>query len=175
MEDKRGIKHARSPSKEGSPSPSGAKTPLPAPSGSPPSLKSPPEVSSRCLRSPVWEQGGSFGKALVVDLSSSSNKGDLIADVSCDEEFARRLFGDLNRDFLGPPGDDKIIILSDSDEEEEEVCEEKAADAEAMPSSAVRSPAPTAFTDDADSTDKGDTPDRVIGGSNGGRDEDSLP
>jgi hypothetical protein len=65
------------------------------------------------------EQRGSFGKALVVDLSLSSDEGDLIADVSRDEEFTTRLFGDLNRDVLGPPGDDNIIILSDSDEEED--------------------------------------------------------
>jgi hypothetical protein len=75
----------------------------------------------------VWERGGSSEKALVVDLSSSSDEGDLIADVSWDEEFTRRLFGDLNHNFLGPPSDDNIIILSDSDEEEE-VREEKAAD-----------------------------------------------
>jgi hypothetical protein len=55
----------------------------------------------------------------VVDLSSSSDDGDLITDVSRDEEFTRRLFGDLNRDVLGSHGDVKIIILSDSDEEEE--------------------------------------------------------
>jgi hypothetical protein len=55
----------------------------------------------------------------VVDLSSSSDDGDLITDVSRDEEFTTRLFGDLNRDVLGSPDDVKIIILSDSDEEEE--------------------------------------------------------
>jgi hypothetical protein len=60
------------------------------------------EVFSRYPCSPVWEQGGSFRKAPVVDLSSSSNEGDLIADVSRDDEFAIRLFGDLNRDFLRP-------------------------------------------------------------------------
>jgi hypothetical protein len=79
------------PSKEGSPSPDGAKTPLPALSGSPPPLKSLLEVSSCCPRSPVWEQGGSSVKAKVVDLSSPSDEGDLIANVSRDEEFARRL------------------------------------------------------------------------------------
>jgi hypothetical protein len=57
----------------------------------------------------------------VVDLSLSYDEEGLIADTSCDEEFTRRLFGDLNRDILGPLGDGKIIILSDSDEEEEEV------------------------------------------------------
>jgi hypothetical protein len=113
----------------------------------------------------VWEQGESFEKAPVVDLSSSSDEEDLIVDVSHDEEFARRLFGDLNRDFLGPPDDSKIIILSDSDEEEEEVSEEKTTDIKAMPSSAARSPAPTASTNDVDGADKCDTPDWVIGSS----------
>jgi hypothetical protein len=89
-----------------------------------------------------------------------------------DEKFIRRLFGDLNRDLLGPPDDDKIIILSDFDEEEEEVHEEKTTDVEAAPSSTTRSPAPTASTDGANGADKGDTPDRVIGGSNSDEDED---
>jgi hypothetical protein len=53
----------------------------------------------------------------VVNLASYSNEEDLIADVSLDEEFTRRFFGDLNCDVLGPPGDGKIIILSDYDEE----------------------------------------------------------
>jgi hypothetical protein len=88
---------------------------------------SPLEVSSCYPRSSVWERGGSSEKAPVVDHSSSSDEGDLIADVSWGEEFTRRLFGDLNHNFLGPPSDDNIIILSDSDEEEE-VREEKAAD-----------------------------------------------
>jgi hypothetical protein len=175
MEDKRGTKHARSPSKEESPSPSGAKTPLLAPSGSPPPLKSLSEISSHCPSSPVWEQWGSSGKALVVDLSSSSDEGDLIVDVSRDEEFARSIFGDLNRDFLGPPGDDKIIILSNSDKEEEVVHEEKTVYAKAMPSSAARSLAPTTSADDTNGADKGDTPDRVIGGSSSCGDEAGLP
>jgi hypothetical protein len=59
-----------------------------------------------------------------MDLSSSSDDEGLITDVSWDEEFTRRLFGDFNRDVLGPSGDGKIVILSDSDEEEE-VREEK--------------------------------------------------
>jgi hypothetical protein len=120
----------------------------------------------------VFEQGGSFGNAPVVDLSSSSDEEGLIADTSHDEEFTKMLFGDLNRDFLGLPGDDNIIILSDSDEEEEEVREEKTADVKAAPSCTARSPAPTASTDDAD---KGDTPDRVIGGSSSNGDEAGLP
>jgi hypothetical protein len=59
-------------------------------------------------------------------------------------------FGNLNRD-------GKIIILSDSDEEEE-VREEKATDAEATPSSTVRSRASTTSMDDADGTYKSNTP-----------------
>jgi hypothetical protein len=69
----------------------------------------------------MWEQGGSSRKSPVVDLSSSYDERDLITDVSQDEEFTRIIFGDLNNNFLGLPGDGKIIILSDSDEEEEEV------------------------------------------------------
>jgi hypothetical protein len=150
MEEKRGTKRARSLSKEGSPSPDGAKTPPPAPSGSSPPLKSPPEVSSLYPCSPMWEQGGSSVKAPLVNLSSSSDEGDLIVDVSQDEVFARRLFGDLNHDFLGPPDDGKIIIISDFDEEEEEeVSEKKATNAEVMPSFVARSPAPTASADDS--------------------------
>jgi hypothetical protein len=159
MKGKRGTKRALSSSKEGSSLPSGAKTPPPAPSGSPPPLKSPSEVSSRCPDSPMWEQGGFSGKAPVVDLSSSSDEGDLITDVSWDEEFSRRLCGDLNRDFLGLPGDGKIIILSDSNEEEEEVHEEKPANTKAVPCSAARSLAPTTSIDDADGAAKGDASD----------------
>jgi hypothetical protein len=71
MEDKRGTKRSRSPSKEGSSPPSRASTPAPAPSGFPPPLKSPPEVSSRHHCSLVFEQGDPSGKAPVMDLSSS--------------------------------------------------------------------------------------------------------
>jgi hypothetical protein len=86
-----------------------------------------------------------------VDLSSSSDEGDLIVDVSQDEVFTRRLFGNLNCDVLGQPGDGKIIILNDFDEEEE-VHEEKVVDAEATSSSTVRSPDSTASTDDTNGT-----------------------
>jgi hypothetical protein len=154
--------------------PDGAKTPPSAPSGSPPPLTSPSEVSSRCPRSPVLEQGGSSGKAPVVDFSLSSHEGDLIADVSRDDAFTRRLFGDLNRDVLGPPSDGKIIILSDSDEEEE-VREEKATNVEAAPSSAVRSLASNASVDVADGTYKSNTPDRSTGSCSSGGDEANLP
>jgi hypothetical protein len=59
----------------------------------------------------VFEQGSASGTTPVSDSSS------LVVDTSRDEEFARNLFGDLNHDILGPPGDGKIIIIDDSDEE----------------------------------------------------------
>jgi hypothetical protein len=43
-----------------------------------------------------------------------------IVNTSRDEELARKLFGDLNRDILGPPGDSKIIVLDDSDDDAQE-------------------------------------------------------
>jgi hypothetical protein len=101
MEDKRGIKLSRSPSKEGIPSPSDTKTPPLAPSGSPPPLGFPSEISSHCRYLPVFEQGAALERLQW-----------WITDVSWDEAFAIRLFGDLNHDVLGPPGDGKIIILS---------------------------------------------------------------
>jgi hypothetical protein len=61
----------------------------------------------------------------VVDLSSPSDEEEPIHDTSHDFEFAQHLFGELNRDLLGPPGDDKVIIHSDSDKEKEETLEEK--------------------------------------------------
>jgi hypothetical protein len=83
-----------------------------------------------------------------VDLSSSFDEGDLITDVSWDEAFTRRLFGDLNHDVLGSSGDGKIMIVSDSDKEDE-VHQEKTTTDKATPSSVVRSPTSTASTDDA--------------------------
>jgi hypothetical protein len=153
IEDKRGTKHASSPSKEGSLSPSSAKTPPPAPSRSPPPLGSSSELSSCRPHSSVLEQGGPFGKAPIMDLSSSSDEEGLIPDALQDVEFARRFFGDLNRDILGPPDDGKVIILNDYDEEE--VHEEVTADADGVPSSAARIPASTASTVDTDEALKG--------------------
>jgi hypothetical protein len=119
LENKRSTKRSRSPSAERSPSPSESKTPLLVPSGSPTPPRSPSEISSCRPHSPVFEQGGSSGNVPVIDLSSSSDEQDFIADISWDAEFTRWLFGDLNRDVLGPPGDGKVIILSGSNKEEE--------------------------------------------------------
>jgi hypothetical protein len=143
MEDKRGTKHSRSPSKEGSSSPSGSSTPSSVLFGSPPPLGSMLEIFSRHPYSLVFEQGGPSEKVPVTDLSSSSDEDGFIPDTSRDEEFARKLFGDLIRDVLRLPGNDNVIILSNSGEED-------AIDTKAAPSSATRSPAPTASTDDAD-------------------------
>jgi hypothetical protein len=97
----------------------------------------------------------------VVDLSSDEE--DVFHDTSWDEDFARRLFGDLNCSLLGPPGDGKAIILSNSNEEDE-VREEDSTNAEAVPPSTVKFPALTASTADAskgtpDDSNDGRSPD----------------
>jgi hypothetical protein len=161
MEGKRGAKHSRSPSAEGSPL---------------------PEVSSCYPCSPVFEHKGPSGKAPVVDLSSSPDEESLILDTSQDAEFARRLFSDLNRDVLGWPNDDKVIILSDSDEEEE-VREETVDAIDVVPSTLVKSLAPTASAANIDEDPKGMqddnsdalAPDREISNSISGGDEAGSP
>jgi hypothetical protein len=105
----------------------------------------------------------------MVDLASPSGKEDFFADTSRDEELARKLFGDLNRDILGPPSDGKIIVLSDSDDEDE-AHEDIAINAEAAPRSAVNSPVTPASTADAD-----ETPDGVQDDSSDGGDEADSP
>jgi hypothetical protein len=119
MEDKRGTKrsHSRSPLKEGSSSPSSVSTPPSSPSRSTPPPGSPSEVSSRRLRSPIFGQGRPSERISEVDLSS--DEGDFFLDTSWDEEFTRKLFGDLDRSLLGLPNDGNVIILNDFDEEEE--------------------------------------------------------
>jgi hypothetical protein len=67
----------------------------------------------------VFEHGGSSRKAPMLDLYSSSDEENFIADTSHNAELAKKLFGDLNHDILGPPGDGKVIILDDFDEENE--------------------------------------------------------
>jgi hypothetical protein len=114
-----------------------------------------------------------------VDLSSSSSEEGLIADVSWDVEFARRLFGDLNRNVLGSPSDGKIIILSDSDEEEDKVHEEKTIGTEHATTSVVVNPASTASVDaptgvkNDNSDDR--TPDHKADSNSGSRDDAGLP
>jgi hypothetical protein len=105
----------------------------------------------------------------MVDLASSSGEEDFFVDTSWDEQLARKLFGDLNRDILGPPGDDKIIVLSDSDDEDE-AHEDATVNAKAALPSAVNSPVTPAFTSDAD-----ETPDGVQDDSSDGGDEAGSP
>jgi hypothetical protein len=149
----------------------GGSTPPPVLSGSPPPLGSPLEISSCHPYSPVFEQGGPFEKVPVVGLSSSLDEEGLIPDTLQDEEFAKRLFDDLNRSILVSPSDGKVIILSDSDVEEE-VHEEDVADTEAASSSVVKSLTLTASAND---TDKGRSPDREIGGSGSDGDKAGSP
>jgi hypothetical protein len=156
MEDKRGIKQERSPFAEGNPMPNDAKTPPWAPSESPSPPISPSEVASR---SPVLEQCGPSWKAPVIDLSSSSDEEDFIADTSRDFEFAQWLYGELNRGFLGLSDDSKIIILSDSNEEKEEVHEEKSFGPKDAAAFAVVNPTSTTSASDAGApVEKSSTP-----------------
>jgi hypothetical protein len=162
MEDKKGVKRERSPSAEGSPLPDDAKTPIPVPFGSPPPPGSPSDVSSRRRCSSVFEQGGASGATPV------SGPSLLVVDTSRDEEFTRKLFGDLNRDILGPPGDGKIIIIDDSDDETQE---EGTTDIDptAVPASAADAPAGTSVTN----SDAQGSKQEVDGGSDSERSADA--
>jgi hypothetical protein len=119
-------------------------------------------------------------KAKVVDLSSSSDEEGLIIGVSWDEEFTRRLFGDLNCDIFRPPGDGKIIIFSDSDEEEEKVREEKTTSIEDAATSPAVNLASIASADDAPTRMKNNnsddrTLDQEANSNNGSGDDVGLP
>jgi hypothetical protein len=105
----------------------------------------------------------------MVDLASSSGEEDFFADTSWDEELTRKLFGDLNRDILGSPGDGKIIVLSDSNDEDE-AHEDAAVNTEAVPPSAVNSSVTLTSVADADKT-----PDGVQDDSSDGGDEAGSP
>jgi hypothetical protein len=84
----------------------------------------------------VFKQGNTSRKIPMLDPSL------FIVDTSRDEELARKLFGGLNRDILGPPGDGKIIVIDDSDDNGE-AQEEKTADIESMIAPASADDAPT--------------------------------
>jgi hypothetical protein len=159
MEGKKVIKRECSPSAEGSSVANDAKTAPPTPSGTPSPPGSPTEVSSRHPRSSVLEQGGPSGNAPVIDLSSSSDEKDSIADTFRDFEIAKRLYGELNSDLLGSSGDGNVIILSDSDEEKEEAHEEKSVGTEDEVASAAINPVSTTSADDTGTTvEKSSTP-----------------
>jgi hypothetical protein len=182
MENKRGTKRPCSPSTGGSPSPSEAKTPLPVLSRSAPPPGSPSEITSCCPRSPVFEQGSPSRNILVIELSSSPDEEGFFANTARDMEFTKWLFGDLNPDLLGPPDDDKEIIISDSNEEKE-AHEETTADVEVTPSTAGKYLTPTSSAANVDEDpwkmqdDNSDdlTPSQDTGKSNSGRDEAGSP
>jgi hypothetical protein len=104
-----------------------------------------------------------------VDLASSLGEEDSFADTSRDEELARKLFDDLNRDILGPPNDGKIIVLNDSDDEDE-MHENATVNAEAAPPSAANSADSPTSAPDVD-----ETPDGVPDDNADGEDEVDLP
>jgi hypothetical protein len=98
-------------------------------------------------------------------------------------EFAQRVFGELGRDVLGPPGDGKVIILDDS-KEEEEMREEVITNTDAVPSVVVGRPSTlTASPVDADEdpeTAPNDNSDGLalglkMGKDNNGGDKAGLP
>jgi hypothetical protein len=120
----------------------------------------------------------------VIEISSySDEEEDFFADIARGAEFAKRLFGELNRDLLGLPGDGKVNVISDSDEEEEARVE-TITDVEATPSTvAGKSSTPASSAADADE-DSGkmqvDSSDDIAPGqdtckSSGGTDEAGVP
>jgi hypothetical protein len=102
-----------------------------------------------------------------VDLALSSGEEEPVADTSWDEEIVRKLFGDLNRDILGPPGDGKVIVISDSDDEDE-THEDAAVNAEAAPPSATNSADSPTSASDVDETPDGVSDDNTDGGDEAG-------
>jgi hypothetical protein len=102
-----------------------------------------------------------------VDPALSSGEEDSVADSSWDEEFARKLFGELNRDILGPPGDGKIIVISDSDDDDE-THEDAVINAEAAPPSVANSADSPTSASDADETTDVLSDDNADGGDEAG-------
>jgi hypothetical protein len=104
----------------------------------------------------VFEQGNASEKIPMLETSS------FIVDTSRDEELTKKVFGDLNRDILGPPRDGKVIVLYDSDNDEE-AQEEKAAEIEstATPASADDTPAEARIDNSNDQR-----PNKEVDGSN---------
>jgi hypothetical protein len=102
-----------------------------------------------------------------VDLALSSSEEESITDTSRDEEFARKLFGDLNRDILELPGDGKIIVINDSDDEDE-THEDAAVNAEVAPPSATNSVDSPTSASDIDEAPNGVSDDNADGGDEAG-------
>jgi hypothetical protein len=98
-----------------------------------------------------------------------SSPSSLVVDTSHDEEFTRKLFGNLNRDLLGPPSDGKIIIIDDSDDDDE-AQEEGTTGAEStvVPAYAAEAPVGTRV----DNSDDQGSDQEADGGDNSGRSAD---
>jgi hypothetical protein len=159
MEDKTDIKWERSPSMEGNPAASNAKTPPPTPSETPSPLGSPADVSSRKPLSSVFEQGGSLREGSSGGSIFIFGWGRTHPWYARDFEFTQRLFGELNRDLLGPPDDGKVIILSDSDKEKEEAHDEKSAGVKDVATFVIVNWVSTASADDIGTpSEKSSTP-----------------
>jgi hypothetical protein len=109
----------------------------------------------------VFVQGNASVKVPMLDPSL------FIADTSCDEEIVRKLFGDLNHDILGLPGDGKIIILDDSDNDGE-TQEGTTAEIESMASPTSVDDAPVEASDDQG-------PDQEVDGSDPNRHSANNP
>jgi hypothetical protein len=131
----------------------------------------------------VFEQGGPSKDIPVIDLFSSSDEQNIIPDVARDFKNAQKVFGELNRDVLGPPDDGKVIILDDS-EEEEEVHEEATANTGTTPSAAAGRPltlaASPADADEDPEAAPDDSSDSLalgpkMGKDSNGRDEADMP
>jgi hypothetical protein len=98
--------------------------------------------------------------------ASAGSPSSLFVDTSHDEQFTRKLFGDLNRNILGPPGNGKIIIIDDSDNDDEAQDEGTVGiEPTAVLASAADAPTGARVTD---SDDQG-SDQEVDGGDNSGR------
>jgi hypothetical protein len=142
------VKRAWIYSSMSSSSSSEASTPSPSPP--PPSLSwtLAPEGSSQGLPSIQDVYGVPPEGFLAASPESEGEEEDWGApNTSRDEEFTRKLSGELNWDLLGPPGDNSIIIISNSDEEEDDL-----AGVSAVPSSPRVPSAPPATTTEDDGT-----------------------
>jgi hypothetical protein len=104
-----------------------------------------------------------LSRAMPQGATPVSGPSSLVVDTSRDEEFARKLFGELNRDILEPPGDGKIIIIDDFDNEAQE---EGMTDIDptAVPASAADAPTGSSV---ANSDDQGSEQEVDGGGDSG--------
>jgi hypothetical protein len=94
-----------------------------------------------------------------------SGPSSLVVGTSRDEEFVRKLFGDRNRNILGPPSDSKIIIIDDSDDDEAQEEGTAGVDPTTVPASAADAPTGTRV----DNSDNSGSDQEADGGDNSRR------